>query len=89
MVSETSLVALRHDKAFCHTCIKAIKLGKISATKSEEAFTKTRFQSWKKALEKNSGLAKHNDSNSYKKASEDLMKASDLMMAQMMMSVSY
>ena len=29
------------DKAFYHTCIKAIKLGKISATKSEEAFTKT------------------------------------------------
>ena len=83
MVSETSLVALRHDKAFCHTCIKAIKLGKISATKSEEAFTKTRFHNWKKALEKNSRLAKHNDSNSYKEASEDLMKASDLM------SVSY
>ena len=61
----------------CHTCIKAIKLGKIFATKSEEAFTKTGFQNWKKALEKNSGLAKHNDSNSHKKASEDLMKASD------------
>ena len=57
--------------------LKAIKLGKISATKSEEAFTKTGFQNWKKALEKNSGLAKHNDSNSHKKASEDLMKASD------------
>ena len=65
------------DKAFCHTCIKAIKLGKISATKSVEAFSKTEFQNWKKALEKNSGLAKHNDSDSHKKASEDLMKASN------------
>ena len=60
-----------------HFEIKAIKLGKISATKSEEAFTKTGFQNWKKALEKNSELVKHNDSNSHKKASEDLMKASD------------
>ena len=40
------------DKAFRHNCIKAIKLGKISATKSEEAFTKTGFQNWKKALAK-------------------------------------
>ena len=64
-------------KRFCHTCIKAIKLGKISATKSEEAFSKTGFQNWKKTLEKNSELAKHNDSNSHEKASENLMKALD------------
>ena len=38
------------DKAFCHTCIKAIKLGKISATKSEEVFSKTWYQNWKKTL---------------------------------------
>ena len=56
------------DKAFCHTCIKAIKLGTISATKYEEAFTKTGFENWKKELEK------HNDSNLNKKTSEDLMK---------------
>ena len=65
------------DKVFCHTCIKAIKLGKLSATKSEEAFTNTGFQNWKKALEKSFGLAKHSDSNSHKKASENLMKAAD------------
>ena len=65
------------DKAFCHTCIKVIKLRKISATSSEEPSTKTVFQNWKKALEKNSGLAKHNHSNPHKKASEDLMKTSD------------
>ena len=59
------------DKAFCHTCITATKLGKISAAKSKEAFTKTRFQNWKESLEKNFGLAKHNDSTSHKKASED------------------
>ena len=40
------------DKAFCHTCITATKLGKISAAKSKEAFTKTRFQNWKGSLEK-------------------------------------
>ena len=51
------------NKAFCRTYKKAIKLVKTFATKSEEAFTKTAYQNWKKALEKNSGLAKHNDSN--------------------------
>lgn len=55
------------DKTFCHTCIKAIKLGKISAAKPEEAFSKTGFRNWKKALEKNFGLVKHDDSNSHKK----------------------
>ena len=65
------------DIAFCQFCIKTIKLGNISAKKSEETFTKTRFQSEKIALEKNSGIARHNDSNSHKKASEDLMKTRD------------
>lgn len=44
-------------------------------TKSGKSFTETEFENWKKALEKNSGLARHNDSNSQKKASEDSMKA--------------
>ena len=48
------------DKAFSHSCTKTTKFGNISATKFQE--TKTGFQNWKKALEKNSGLAKHNDS---------------------------
>ena len=52
------------DNTFCHTCIKAIKLGKISAAKP---FNKTGFRNWKKALEKNFGLVKHDDSNSHKK----------------------
>ena len=59
------------NKAFCRTYKKAIKLIKTFATKSEEAFTKTAYQNWKKALEKNFGLVKHNDSNSHKKTSED------------------
>ena len=58
------------DKAFCHACINAIKLGNIFVTKSEEALIKTGFQNWKKAQEKNYGLAKDNDSNLHKKTSE-------------------
>ena len=68
---------VRLDKIFFHTCIKAIKLGNISATKYEEAFTNAGFSTGRKHQKKKSGLAKHNDSNSHKKASEDLLKASD------------
>ena len=60
------------DEAFCHACLKVIKLRKISATKSEEA-----FKTGRKHYKKKSGLAKHNDSNSHKKASKDFMEASD------------
>ena len=41
------------------------------------SYKSNNFQNWKKALENNSGLAKHNDCNSHKKAAEDLMKVSD------------
>ena len=64
------------DKVFCHTCIKTIKLGKLSATKSEEAFTNTGFQNWKKGLQKKFWISK-TYSNSHKKTSEYLMKAAD------------
>ena len=53
------------DKVFCHTCMKAIRLGKVIASNSEESFTKTGFQNWKKALGKDKGFQKHNDGKSH------------------------
>ena len=62
------------DSAFCFTCIKVIQHSLISSTKGEAAFTKTGFCGWKKALEKNSGFAKHEASDCHKEAADRLNK---------------
>ena len=47
----------------------------ISSTKSEHVFTKYGFTNWKKALEKNKGFLKHENSDSHKEATERLITA--------------
>ena len=63
------------DAAFCFVCINAEKKHMISSTKSEHVFTKYGFTNWKKALEKNKGFLKHENSDSHKEATERLITA--------------
>ena len=61
------------DKAFCFTCMNAIRKNMISSTKSEDAFTATGFSNWKKALQKNQGFAKHENSDCHSEATARLV----------------
>ena len=63
------------DSAFCYTCMKAKRVGAVSSTKMDEAFTRAGFSNWKKALEKGKGFSKHESSSSHKEATERLITA--------------
>ena len=58
------------DSAYCFTCLKAIENGAtsvISALQSD-AFTKSGYNNWKKAVEKGKGFKAHQITNAHKEA---------------------
>ena len=59
---------INRDAAFCFVCIKALSKGQISTGNVESAFVKTGFRNWKKALEKDRGLLKHQQSSAHNDA---------------------
>ena len=58
------------DAVYCFTCLKAIEnnaLSELSLNQSD-AFTKSGYRNWKKALQKNKGFNKHQNSRAHKEA---------------------
>ena len=58
----------KEDSAFCFVCIKATAENLVTATKAEKVFTEQGFANWKKALEKDKGFDKHEQSEAHKEA---------------------
>ena len=55
------------DSVLCFTCCKASRLGALSASKSDTAFTSKGFRNWKNALAKN-GFPQHDKSDAHREA---------------------
>lgn len=60
----------KDDTSFCFTCLKAIENGAISegSLSQSDAFTKSGFSNWKKAMERNKGFKAHQNTNSHREA---------------------
>ena len=56
---------ISRDAAFCFVCIKALSKGQISTGNVESVFVKIGFRNRKKALEKDRGLLKHQQSSAH------------------------
>lgn len=58
------------DAVFCFACLKAIENGSTSVitTLQSDAFTKSGYNNWKKAMEKNKGFKAHQLTNAHKEA---------------------
>ena len=58
------------DAVYCFTCLKAIEINALSelSLKQSDVFTKCGYKNWKKALEKNKGFNKHQNSSAHKEA---------------------
>ena len=63
------------DAAFCFFCTKSLSKGQISTGNIESAFVKTGFWNWKKALEKDRGLLKHQQSSAHNDAVQRYVNA--------------
>ena len=66
---------ISRDAAFYFVCIKALSKGQISTRNTESAFVKTSFRNWKKALEKDRGLLKHQQSSAHNDAVQRYVNA--------------
>lgn len=60
----------KEDAVYCFTCLKAIENNALSelAQIQSDAFTKSGYKNWKKALEKNKGFNAHQNSSAHKEA---------------------
>ena len=56
---------INKDAALYLACIKTLSKGQIFTGNVESVFVKTRFQNWKKVLEKDRGLLKHQQSSAH------------------------
>ena len=59
---------ISRDTVFFFVYIKALSKGQISTGNIESAFVKTGFQNWKRALEKDHGLLKHQQPSAHNDA---------------------
>ena len=66
---------ISRDAAFYFICIKALSKGQISTANVESAFVKTGFRNSKKALEKDRGLLKHQQSSAHNDAVQRYVNA--------------
>ena len=66
---------ISRDAVFCFVCIKTLSKGQIYTGNVESAFVKTGFWNWKKALEKDRGLLKHQQSSAHNDAVQRYVNA--------------